>query len=285
MTKKITIAVVIAVLVGSILISTKVFSKSKSGNSKGEEITLKEKYKLLGNINKKINYFNDDYIDRYLEYKKKNKDLSNFDIVLRVNIGLDQEFYTNFKKALNIDTTYVLVNKYYNLDSDYVPKNLKVIDSKYSVPGKKLVNVARISFEHLAKKAESEGYSIRAASTYRSYSYQSNLYDNYVKQDGVSNADKYSARPGFSEHQTGLAVDVDNGKSSFNNFENTKEYKWLLDNAYKYGFILRYPKGKEDITGYMYEAWHYRYVGVEIAALIHENNMTYEEYYFKYIAK
>lgn len=285
MTKKITIAVVIAVLVGSILISTKVFSKSKSGNSKGEEITLKEKYKLLGNINKKINYFNDDYIDRYLEYKKKNKDLSNFDIVLRVNIGLDQEFYTNFKKALNIDTTYVLVNKYYNLDSDYVPKNLEVIDSKYSVPGKKLVNVARISFEHLAKKAESEGYIIRAASTYRSYSYQSNLYDNYVKQDGVSNADKYSARPGFSEHQTGLAVDVDNGKSSFNNFENTKEYKWLLDNAYKYGFILRYPKGKEDITGYMYEAWHYRYVGVEIAALIHENNMTYEEYYFKYIAK
>ncbi len=285
MTKKITIAVVIAVLVGSILISTKVFSKSKSGNSKSEEITLKEKYKLLGNINKKINYFNDDYIDRYLEYKKKNKDLSNFDIVLRVNIGLDQEFYTNFKKALNIDTTYVLVNKYYNLDSDYVPKKLEVIDSKYSVPGKKLVNVARISFEHLAKKAESEGYSIIAASTYRSYSYQSNLYDNYVKQDGVSNADKYSARPGFSEHQTGLAVDVDNGKSSFNNFENTKEYKWLLDNAYKYGFILRYPKGKEDITGYMYEAWHYRYVGVEIAALIHENNMTYEEYYFKYIAK
>lgn len=285
MAKKITIAVVIAVLVGSILISTKVFSKSKSGNSKSEEITLKEKYKLLGNINKKINYFSDDYIDRYLEYKKKNKNLSNSDIVLRVNIGLDQEFYTNFKKALNIDTTYVLVNKYYNLDSDYVPKNLEVIDSKYSVPGKKLVNVARISFEHLARKAENEGYSIRAASTYRSYSYQSNLYDNYVKQDGVSNADKYSARPGFSEHQTGLAVDVDNGKSSFNNFENTKEYKWLLDNAYKYGFILRYPKGKEDITGYMYEAWHYRYVGVEIAALIHENNMTYEEYYFKYIAK
>ena len=143
----------------------------------------------------------------------------------------------------------------------------------------------RISFEFLAKKASEEGYNIRAVSTYRSYSYQTNLYNNYVSQDGVEEADKYSARAGFSEHQTGLAVDVDNRETDFNNFENTKEFNWMLENAHKYGFILRYPKGKEFITGYMYEPWHFRYVGVEIATYIYQNNLTYEEYYFKFIHK
>lgn len=285
MTKKITIIVVIAVIVIGIFTSSKVFSKTKENNSETKEVTTNDKLKILGNIDKKINYFKEEYIDRYISYKKKNEQLSNNDIVLRVNIGLDQEFYTNVKKALSIDTVQVLVNKYYYLEENYTPANLEDIDSKYAVSGRKLVNFARISFEFLAKKAEEEGYAIRAASAYRSYSYQSSLYNNYVKQDGVMEADKYSARPGFSEHQTGLAVDVDNVVSNFNNFENTKEYQWMLDNAHKYGFILRYPKEKENITGYIYEPWHYRYVGIEVASFIHQNNITYEEYYFKYIAK
>ena len=141
------------------------------------------------------------------------------------------------------------------------------------------------AFKVKIKKAKEEGYTIRAVSAYRSYSYQANLYNNYVSKDGVSEADKYSARPGFSEHQTGLAIDVDNGISNFNDFENTKEYKWMMENSYKYGFILRYPKDKEYITGYIYEPWHYRYVGVAIATFITQNNLTYEEYYFKYIDK
>lgn len=285
MTKKVTIVVVIAVIVIGIFASSKVFSKGKDKQEENKEMTINNKLDILGNIDKKINYFKSDYIDRYINYKNKNKDLSNNDIVLRVNIGLDQEFYTNLHKALNTDTNYVLVNKFYYLEENYIPKNLEEIDSKYAVAGRKLVNTARISFEFLAKKAKEEGYNIRAASTYRSYSYQTNLYNNYVKQDGVEKADKYSARAGFSEHQTGLAVDVDNVVSSFNNFENTKEYQWMLENAYKYGFILRYPKDKEFITGYMYEPWHYRYVGIEVASFIHQNNITYEEYYFKYIDK
>lgn len=285
MTKKITIVVVIVVVVVSIFTGSKVFSKEKKERENKKMTTIEEKLEILGNINKKINYFKNDYIDRYIDYKKKNQMLSNNDVVLRVNIGLDKDFYTNVQKAVNIDTNYVLVNKFFYLDENYVPKNLETIDSKYSSSGKKLVNTARISFEFLAKKAEEEGMHIRAASTYRSYDYQTTLYNNYVAQDGVESADTYSARAGFSEHQTGLAVDVDNGDSSFNNFENTKEYQWMLDNAYKYGFILRYPKDKENITGYMYEPWHYRYVGVEIASFINQNNITYEEYYFKYIAK
>lgn len=282
MIKKITIVVIIMFLVMSIFTSTKVFSKETNmkNNTKTEE-QLDE----LGNINKKINYFKENYLDRYIAYKKKNKNLSNNDIVLRVNIGLDQEFYTNIQKSPNIDTNQVLVNKFYYLEEDYVPSNLEEIDNNYSVGNRYLVNVAKISFEYLAKKAKEEGYNIRAVSTYRSYSYQMNLYNNYVKEDGVEDADKYSARPGFSEHQTGLAIDVDNVSTNYNNFINTEEYKWMLENAHKYGFILRYPKEKEDITGYMYEPWHYRYVGVKIATFIQKNNITYEEYYFKYLDK
>ena len=284
MTKKIIIVILFVTIVVGVFTGNKVFSKEKNKDM-DKEITMKDKLKDLGNINEKINYFQEEYIDRYIAYKKKNKKLSNNDIVLRVNIGLDQDFYTNIKAAPSIDSNHVLVNKFYFLDENYVPNNLEEIDNKYSVSDRYLVNIARISFEHLAKKAKDDGFNIRAVSTYRSYSYQTNLYNNYVKKDGVSKADKYSARPGFSEHQTGFAVDVDNKVNNYNDFENTEEYKWMLENAHKYGFILRYPKGKEDITGYMYEPWHYRYVGVEIASFIHQNNLTYEEYYFKYIAK
>ena len=281
MTKKVTIGVVIAVVIIGIFTSTKVLSKEKED----EGLSIKEKLKILGNINEKIDYFKINYIDRYVDYKKKNKKLSNSEIVLEVNIGLDKEFYTNINPSPNQDSNFVLVNKFYYLDKNYVPDNLEEIDTNYSVAGKYLVNVARISFECLAKKANEEGFTIRAVSTYRSYSYQENLYNNYVAQDGVNNADKYSARAGFSEHQTGLAVDVDNRVSGFNEFESTKEYEWMRENAHKYGFILRYPKDKEYITGYIYEPWHYRYVGVEIATFIHKNNLTFEEYYFKYIDK
>ena len=283
MTKKVTIVVIITVIVIGIFTGTKVFSKGKDNNS--SEFILKKKLKELNNIDQKINYFNYDYIDRYISYKERNKKLSNSRIILEVNIGLDKVFYTSVNPSPNQNSNFVLVNKFYYLDENYVPEKLEEIDNKYSASGKYLVNVAKISFECLAKKAKEEGLNIRAVSAYRNYSYQTNLYNNYVKQDGVENADKYSARPGFSEHQTGLAVDIDNGISNFNNFENTKGFTWMKENAYKYGFILRYPKDKEYITGYIYEPWHYRYVGIDIATFIYQNNLTYEEYYFMHIDK
>ncbi len=285
MKRKVTMVVVVVVLYFIVLIaSSKVFSLSKDA-SVNKELTFDEKLEMLGNINKKVRYFKNDFIDRYIAYKQKHPNLSNDSVVTEVNIGLDQEFYTNIKKSNNLNTTYVLVNKFNYLDEDFVPNKLETIDIKYSLGEKKLVNVARISFEFLAKKASENGYNIRAVSTYRSYDYQTTLYNNYVKNDGVNNADKYSARPGFSEHQTGLAVDVDNVSTDYMHFENTNEFQWMQDNAYKYGFILRYPKDKEYITGYTYEPWHYRYVGVEIASIIHKSNLTYEEYYIKYINK
>ena len=128
-----------------------------------------------------------------------------------------------------------------------------------------------------------ENLNIRIISAYRSYDYQESLYERYLKTDKQEIVDTYSARPGFSEHHTGLAIDVDNEKLGFDKFYLTKEFNWMQNNAYKYGFILRYPKDKEYLTGYSYESWHYRYVGLEIAKYIQENNITFDEYYAYYL--
>lgn len=245
----------------------------------------KEKLELLNNIDKKIDYFKYSYLDRYIDYKKKCNTLSDIDIITRVNLGLDQPFYQNTKKSIKLNQNTILVNKYIYLPEDYIPDKLTTISKEFSSSTKELTYEAKEAFEKMAKSAKEQGYTIRAISAYRSYEYQKNLYDNYVKQDGVELADTYSARPGFSEHQTGLVVDIDNGKTDFNHFENTEEFKWMQKNAQTFGFILRYPKGKEDITGYDYEAWHYRYVGENIATFMNNNNLTLDEYYARYIDK
>ena len=257
------------------------------------EITKKEetktpteeekKLETLDNINKKLDYFNMDYLDRYLSYKDKNPNLSNEQIVLNVNMNLDNEFYTNTKETKYLNTTYILVNKYYYLPEDYVPNNLESISSKYSIGGMKLVKEAKDAFEEMAKDALSDGMKIIAMSSYRSYEYQVNLYNKYEKQDGKEAADTYSARAGFSEHQSGLCLDVYDGEISYTSFEKTNEFKWMEKNAYKYGFILRFPKDKTNETGYKYESWHYRYVGKEIAKYIYDNNISFEEYYVRFI--
>lgn len=239
----------------------------------------------LGNIDKKIDFFHYDKIDRYLDYKEKNPNLADIDIVTRVNLNLDKPYYENTKESTDLNKTTILVNKYIYLPKDYVPNNLVAISNEYANSGKELVYEAKEKFEKMANSAKQEGYTIRAISAYRSYSYQENLYNGYLKKDTKEKVDTYSARPGYSEHQTGLVVDIDNTEVSFENFESTSEFSWMQKNAYKYGFILRYPKGKEEITGYTYESWHYRYVGESIAKYIYENNITLDEYYIRFIDK
>ena len=194
-------------------------------------------------------------------------------------MNLDFKQYEDKIKAKNLNKTNILVNKYYYLEEDYVPDDLKPIKKQYALDGMKLVEEACNAFENMAKAAEKENLTIVAMSAYRSYSYQVNLYNRYVKSDGKEAADTYSGRPGHSEHQTGLAVDVYNQKETYTNFEKTKEFTWMQNHASEYGFILRFPKNKENETGYIYESWHYRYVGVEIAKYIKEHNISYEEYY------
>ncbi|MCM3744985.1 M15 family metallopeptidase [Sporosarcina luteola] len=161
----------------------------------------------------------------------------------------------------------VIANKKHPLPSTYAPGESKE---------------ARAAFNEMAAEATLSGINLTAFSTYRPYEYQVTLYERYVKKDGVANADRYSARPGYSEHQTGLAFDIGevNYEKYWASFEfgDTEAGKWVAANAYRYGFILRYPEGKEHITGYRHESWHFRYVGKEIAEEIFKRNITLEEY-------
>ena len=167
----------------------------------------------------------------------------------------------------------VIANKTYSLPSNFVPNNLESINGYI-----KVVDYVKDAFIELTSDSASLGLNIYASSGYRSYSDQNYIYNNYVSFDGQENADTYSARAGHSEHQTGLAIDVNTVDSSF---DNTSESNWLKDNCYRYGFIIRYPKGKDNITGYMYEPWHIRYVGKELASKLYNNGdwITMEEYY------
>ena len=229
-------------------------------------------------INEK--YFIEDFLDRYLKYYNEHNDLSYKEVVTRINSNLDYTFYEDSNKADLSKGMYTLVNKYYYLDENYVPDDLVDVYGGYAAQSSKLKKVALDNFIKMADEMSKLGMTIKITSGYRSYNLQSSLYNNYVRRDGVNKADTYSARPGYSEHQFGYSFDLTDAKyTSFDHFEYTNEYIWLKDNAYKYGFILRYPKGKEYLTGYQFESWHYRYVGVDIATYIYENDITYEEYY------
>ena len=199
-------------------------------------------------------------------------------------MDLDKEPYEDMIKAANLNSINILVNKHNYLTEDYVPENLENINSSYALSNMKMVSEAKNAFENLSKDAAKQNLKVIAMSTYRSYEYQVDLYNRYVKTDGKEAADTYSGRPGNSEHQTGLAIDVTtyNAKQQ-GDFEKTDEFTWMTNNAYKYGFILRYPKDKENITGYSYEPWHYRYVGKKVAEEIHNLGITYDEYYEYYL--
>lgn len=237
-----------------------------------------------------LNYFKEENLDRYIKYDFIDtksvydtailKEKYNYeDTVTFVNAYLDKDYYSNDiplskDEASKLD---VIVNKYYKLDKDYEPEDLTVINSKFASGTQKLRKEAADKFEEMASAMLKENLKIYAGSTYRSYSYQEGLYNRYVKKDGFKEAETYSARAGYSEHQLGLAVDIVNGKWNYLS-ENDKEYTWLINNSYKYGFILRYPHESEYITGYVFEDWHFRYLGIDLATKVHESKLTYDEY-------
>lgn len=228
---------------------------------------------------KNDNYFIYKNVDRYLNYLNSNKELNSRKIVSSVNANLDYGYYNNIQPSKNQDDLLVLVNKFYALDKSYVPSEL--VSVQYGYGRGEVKKVLFDNFKMMADDAKVLGLNIYIASGYRSYDYQNVLYNQYVNRDGKAQADTYSARPGHSEHQTGLAIDLND--ISYN-FGYTNEFKWLKDNAYRYGFILRYPENNTDLTGYVYEPWHYRYVGLEVAKYIYENNITYDEYYSYFLA-
>ena len=238
-------------------------------------VPKKDKIEEIFEPNFTFPFYNEKKKQDYIEYKNKTG-LSLKDTIIRVNIGLNNPFYTN-TKITKEEGILTLVNKYNYVTRDYIPKDLITINNL------KINKEAYDSFKEMQDAMNKEGLNIRIISAYRTYEYQENLYNNYLKKDKRELVDAYSARAGYSEHHTGLAIDIDNLKQNFEHFYLTKEFIWMQENASKYGFILRYPKNKENITGYQYEPWHYRYVGKEIALYIKKHNSTYEEYYYEFL--
>ena len=251
--------------------------ENKLSNIDVKNFLLTEKYNNITNFITSP-YFKIENTKRYQTYFDNTSYTSDM-VVLYVEIGLDNDFYTNIKETDTAQNELMIVNKYNALKGDYIPE-LKTLNSKYG--SGQLEPTTHDAFIKMCDAAAIENITLKSVSAYRSYKTQETLYNNYSKRDGQKAADTYSARPGHSEHQTGLAIDINTASSSAH-FENTKEYEWLINNSYKYGFILRYPNNKTHITGYKYEPWHYRYVGIEAATKIYTENITYEEYVVKFL--
>lgn len=155
----------------------------------------------------------------------------------------------------------IVVNKTYPLPEDYAPG---------------MQEEATTAFEEMKAAAADAGHRLFIRSAYRDFAWQSDLFASYVKSHGQSAAERFSARPGHSEHQTGLAIDINSLSQSFGA---TDAGRWVAAHAHEYGFVVRYPEGKEDVTGYSYEPWHLRYLGVDLATTLRESGETLEEHF------
>lgn len=230
-------------------------------------------------------YYRPERAERYAKWPEDNIEKR----ILEVNCDMDLEPYeTAIVVGDDTDMT-MLINKFYSLPQDYVPNDLVPITEYVCVQGQdyscqaveqiELRQEVAKAYLDFAKAAEKEGIHLALIAGYRSYDYQKGLWDYAANTQGQDYADTYYARPGQSEHNSGLCLDLTFNGHPFNEIENYEGYDWILDNASKYGFILRYPKDKIDVTRYSYESWHFRYVGKGVAQTIDKNHWSLEEYH------
>lgn len=229
-------------------------------------------------------YFLNKNFTKYIEYinmhEKENLDT----VIALTNTHASSGWYNQDYDTDITKGDLILVNKFYHLSSDYIRDDLKNASLQYSYSNNKVSEKVLDAFEEMRQDVMNElNVKLMINSSYRSYEEQEEIYNEF-KKVSLKYADSYAARPGYSEHQTGLAIDITSLEHpSSKSFSESDEYKWLIDNCYKYGFILRYPEGKDNITGYKTESWHFRYVGLEAAKKIHDENITFDEYYAYYV--
>jgi len=208
------------------------------------------------------------------------------DISIKIFNSLDDNINDD-SVVTNVSAYDMIVNKSRHLSSSYVPEDLVLLDGiPTSLQNPEVNQLRKVAYDALkelfTKAKEEKSFELYARSGYRSYNTQVSLYNSYVSNHGKEAADKFSAKPGQSEHQTGLAMDITCEAMNYLldvTFGDTEEGKWVAENAYKFGFVIRYPKGKEEITGYQYEPWHLRYVGVTLANEVYDSQLTLEEYF------
>ena len=246
---------------------------------------LKKKYNRLNIKFIRQKYFITNNLDRYIKYYNNHKDDKISHIVSIVNVCADEDYYDKdtVKKTDISKKELMLVNKFNYLDENYAPDDIVKVSMQFAYGDNEIKKEVYEKFRSMYNDAKKEGLYLIITSSYRDYNFQKELWDSYANQKGDEWADSVSARAGYSEHQTGYTLDIVTYNANMSCFETTDEFKWLQDNAYKYGFILRYPKDKEDITGYSYESWHYRYVGKDVATKIKKLGITFDEYYAYFI--
>ena len=234
-------------------------------------------------------YFLEKNLEDYKEYINKNNETDYAKVISIVNVHANHKWY-QLELNTNEDLGMLMnVNKFYALSETYTPENLKNIDLTYAYGEEgenKLIDYAYDKFLELWQAANDQGFYLMVTSSYRDYESQKEIYDYRVSTWGERKADETAARPGHSEHQTGLVIDMTSKTEPLaDSFTDSEAYKWLKENAYKYGFIERYPEGKTYLTGYNPESWHWRYVGLEAAKTMHDENITFDEYYAFYVEK
>ena len=215
----------------------------------------------------------EEYAHRYAAFAKKKKDMGYQDVLIAINLGLDRPNYEDAIMVRNPESTAAFVSKHYKLPLKYKPDDLVAVDREYAQSGVRLRQDCYFAFLSMAKEIEKEGMQLYIKAGYR------------VNRKRTGGDSLWYAFPGHSEHQTGLAFDLRKKNVTYQtlgeyDYEKTCEYAWLCENAYRYGFILSYPKGKTEITGFGYEPWHWRYVGKEIATdMKAKGYKTYQEYW------
>ena len=234
-------------------------------------------------------YFLEKNLEDYKEYINKNNETDYAKVISIVNVHANHKWY-QLELNTNEDLEMLMnVNKFYALSETYTPENLKNIGLTYAYDEEgenKLIDYAYDKFLELWQAANDQGFYLMVTSSYRDYESQKEIYDYRVSNWGERKADETAARPGHSEHQTGLVIDMTSKTEPLaDSFTDSEAYKWLKENAYKYGFIERYPEGKTYLTGYSPESWHWRYVGLEAAKTMHDEDITFDEYYAFYVEK
>lgn len=228
-----------------------------------------------------IYFADEDKYERYDKYKRLHPEMDLEEVIWRVDANLDRDFYD--EKYITIadknNASPLLINKFNRVSDSFKPKNLVKIEGDYVA-----TPATAQAYNDMITEMARYDLKIYVVSSYRDINYQTNLYRNYLKSDSKDEVDTYSARPGYSEHHTGRALDISQVYNNLNAFEGSEEAKWVYDNCYKYGFIVRYKEEQADVTGYIFEPWHITYVGKEIAGIMHDENIeTLEEYVVKYV--
>ena len=230
-------------------------------------------------------YFIYSKMNEYLQYKEKNKKKEYNKIVQLVNVEMHIDWLDNQKETDTSKNELMLVNRIYGLSEDFVPSDLVDVPTQFAYSGKKLSESVLNKVIELINAGKEAGYTFVISDGYRSYAEQKDIYDAYSDYYGISETDTFVARPGHSEYQTGMTFDLKPYNKVIDDVSTNEEYLWLKDNAHKFGFIFRFNKEHEVLTGFPSASWRLRYVGEDAATVIYNEGICFEEYYAYFVGE